>query len=169
MPLEAKSSESEQSPKSGSHPCPSDADILIGLERRENWAAIALFDRLESAVECSLYRVLQQRDHNFEDLVQICFERIVRTLRDRKFNADCSLATWASAIAAHVAIDSLRARTRKRKLFEQSGLESTEHLCTNHNCGVGRVELRAEVAQIKQHVATHLYRMPSDVALTSPA
>jgi RNA polymerase sigma-70 factor (ECF subfamily) len=153
MPLKAVATAFEPEPLSGSCAQGWDHAILVGLERRESWAALALFDRLESAVERSLYRVLQQRDDDFEDLVQNCFERIVRTLKERQFKAECNLCTWASAIATHVAIDSLRARARERKLFQRKSLESSEHLSSHYSCGVGRMESRAEVERMRSTLA----------------
>src|SRR5512142_2969300 len=51
-----------------------DQDILAGLEAHEGWAAAVLYDRLESVVERTLCRVLQQRGSDFEDLLQVTFE-----------------------------------------------------------------------------------------------
>lgn len=153
MALEAKIPDLER-PLSQARPsCPSDASILLGLERHEQWAALALFNQLESVVERSLYRVLQQRGSDFEDLVQVTFERIVRTLVERRFSAQCSLATWATAIATNVAIDSVRARVRERRLFGGLNLEVVEREAKVQVSGADSVESRAEIQQLQQVLA----------------
>jgi RNA polymerase sigma-70 factor (ECF subfamily) len=50
--------------------------------------------------------------------VQTTFERIVRTLVQKGAASVSNLAAWASAIAAHVALDALRVKIRERKLFD---------------------------------------------------
>jgi RNA polymerase sigma-70 factor, ECF subfamily len=125
-----------------------DASILLGLQRREGWAAVALYDRLESVVERTIYRVLRERDPDFEDLVQITFERVVRTLIEHRFSANCSLTTWASAIAANVAIDCVRRRVRERRLFALEPVDDVDRKSTVHNSGADSLESRAEVSEL---------------------
>ncbi|MGC4068779.1 MAG: RNA polymerase sigma factor [Polyangiaceae bacterium] len=153
MALEAKLTaiESKRPEPSCSLP-PSDGAILLGLQNRETWAAEALFKRLESVVERSLYRVLQQRGTDFEDLVQVTFERIVRTLFERRFEAQCSLSTWASAIATNVAIDSVRARIRERRVFGGETGDIADRTAS-HVGGVERLELRAEIHRLQRVLA----------------
>ena len=153
MALQAKVTEVESAPtetKSGAH---SDAAILAGLEGQEAWASAALFDRLEAVVERSLYRVLQQRGNDFEDLVQITFERVVRTLIERRFSAQCSLTTWASAIATNVAIDSVRARVRERRIFASESVDVADRELSQRGTGTDRIELRAEVSRLQAVLA----------------
>jgi RNA polymerase sigma-70 factor (ECF subfamily) len=82
--------------------------------------AVELYHRLLPAVEASLLRVLGRRQDDHEDLVQITFEQIVITLSQRRYAGACSLKTWASSIAAHVALKSLRSRCRSRRVFNRS-------------------------------------------------
>jgi RNA polymerase sigma-70 factor, ECF subfamily len=153
MALEAKLTEIECK-QLGTIPAGhSDASILIGLEQQQAWAAAALFDRLESAVESALYRVLQQRGNDFEDLVQITFERIVRTLVERRFSAQCSLTTWASAIATNVAIDSVRARVRERRVFASESVDMADRELSLRGAGTDRMEVRADVSRLKAVMA----------------
>lgn len=135
--------------------CPTDSSILLGLERREAWASAALFDRLETVVERSLYRVLQQRGSDFEDLVQITFERIVRTLMERRFAAQCSLTTWASSIATNVAIDAVRRRVRERRLFGSTPIENADSELFSHATGADSLESRTEIDKL-QRVLTQM-------------
>lgn len=154
MALEAKLPDVESRPAGSKKPVGhSDSAILVGLERQEAWAAAALFDNLEPVVERSLYRVLQQRSNDFEDLVQITFERIVRTLVERRFSAQCSLTTWASAIATNVAIDSVRARVRERRVFASESVDVADRDLARNTSGADRLELRAEVSRLKSVLA----------------
>jgi RNA polymerase sigma-70 factor (ECF subfamily) len=126
--------------------------VLAGLHAKEAWAARCLVDRLEPIVERTLYRVLQKRTADFEDLVQATFERIIRTLVERRFGARCSLTTWASAIATHVGIDSLRSRIRERRLFRDEKA-SEVHQQSSRVDATARLEARAEVARVRQVLA----------------
>jgi RNA polymerase sigma-70 factor (ECF subfamily) len=150
MALEAKVPQLDRRGPGASPSSLSDASILAGLQNRESWAASALFERLESTVARSLYRVLQQRGGDFEDLVQVTFERIVRTLLQRRFEAQCSLATWASAIATNVAIDSVRARVRERKVFGAEPIEAADNAASSRVCGAERLEVRAEIHRLQR-------------------
>jgi RNA polymerase sigma-70 factor (ECF subfamily) len=77
-----------------------------------------LHDRLISAIEPTLYRVLGKREPDHDDLVQAALEQIVSTLRRGRFARGCSLTTWASAVAAHVAFNALRSRRSSRRVFD---------------------------------------------------
>jgi RNA polymerase sigma-70 factor, ECF subfamily len=127
----------------------SDAQILAGLEDREPWAAAALYDRIHAVVERTLTRVLQHRGADFEDLMQDTFERIVRTLLERRFAAGCSLTTWAAAIATNVAIDALRARTRKRRIFAFDAVDTVDGPAGSCPSADDRLEARAEIARLQ--------------------
>jgi RNA polymerase sigma-70 factor (ECF subfamily) len=131
---------------------PSDAEVLSGIEAGQAWAARRLVDQLEPIVERTLMRVLQRRTSDFEDLVQITFERIIKTLIQRRFDARCSLSTWASAIATHVGIDSLRSKIRERRLFETSKGSLPPEPPSGVDAAV-RLEARAEVARIQRVLA----------------
>jgi RNA polymerase sigma-70 factor (ECF subfamily) len=130
------------------HP-PSDQEILVGMEAREPWAPAALYDLVEAVVERTLCRVLQQRSADFEDLMQVTLERIVRTLVERRFAAGCSLTTWAAAIATNVAIDALRAKIRERRVFAPDSLEAVEREAPSRANTTERLEARAEVARLQ--------------------
>lgn len=153
MALEAKLPDLDPPQSAATSSGNSDGSILAGLERQESWAAAALFDRLESVVERALYRVLQQRGNDFEDLVQITFERIVRTLVERRFSAQCSLTTWASAIATNVAIDSVRARVRERRVFASDSVDLADRELSLRGMGTDRIEVRAEVSRLQSVLA----------------
>jgi RNA polymerase sigma-70 factor (ECF subfamily) len=95
-----------------------DTELFEGIARGDERIARELYRRLLPAVDAALYRVLGRRERDHEDLVQSSFEQIVTTLSQRRYARACSLSTWASTIAAHVALKSLRSRYRQRRLFE---------------------------------------------------
>jgi RNA polymerase sigma-70 factor (ECF subfamily) len=95
-----------------------DEELIEAVERGDARRAHELYGRLVSAIEPTLYRVLGRREPDHDDLVQATFEQIVLTLRRGRFARGCSLSTWASAIAAHVAFNALRAKRRARDAFE---------------------------------------------------
>lgn len=97
----------------------SEAELIDGVVRGDERVAVELYHRLLPAIESSLLRVLGRRETDHEDLVQISFEQLIITLSRQRFAGACSLATWASSIAAHVALKSIRSRTRQRRIFNQ--------------------------------------------------
>jgi RNA polymerase sigma-70 factor, ECF subfamily len=105
-------------PESGPTPLSQDA-IVAGVEAGERWAHAALYDQLYPVVARTLEKILRDSSGDYEDLVQVSFERIVRTLIGERRVAVINLAAWASSIAAHVALDALRGRARERRLFER--------------------------------------------------
>lgn len=79
--------------------------------------AAALYGRLRPVVERSLYRALGHRASDGDDLTQLAFERIVRTLVDGTYDGRTPLRAWAALLATRVGFDALRKRYRERALF----------------------------------------------------
>jgi RNA polymerase sigma-70 factor (ECF subfamily) len=92
--------------------------VLRGAVAGEPWAYAELYDALYPMVARALQKILHQPP-DYEDLVQTSFEVIVRTLRKPRERQIENLATWASAIAARVALDALRVSTRERRVFNR--------------------------------------------------
>jgi RNA polymerase sigma-70 factor (ECF subfamily) len=92
--------------------------VFEGIVRGDEKIAVVLYWHLLPAVEASLLRVFGRREADYEDLVQIVFEQIILTLSKRRYAQACSLKTWASSIAANVALKSLRSRYRQRRVFD---------------------------------------------------
>ncbi len=92
--------------------------MLRGAVAGEPWAYAALYEALYPIVARALQKILHQSP-DYEDLVQTSFELIVRTLQKPRAKEIENLAAWASAIAARVALDSLRARIRERRIFDR--------------------------------------------------
>ncbi|HEX9296571.1 MAG TPA: RNA polymerase sigma factor [Polyangiaceae bacterium] len=96
---------------------PAHAEILRGVADGDPSANAALYDALSPVVVRTLQKILRDPSADYEDLVQTTFERIVRTLVERGTGSVSHLAAWGAGIAAHVALDALRAKIRERKLF----------------------------------------------------
>ena len=107
----------QQEPSQPTSPPPQEA-VLAGVVAGERWAHAALYDLLSPVVARTLQKVLRGTSGDYEDLVQTAFERIVRTLSSERASPIVSLPAWAGSIAAHVALDALRGRTRDRHRFE---------------------------------------------------
>jgi RNA polymerase sigma-70 factor (ECF subfamily) len=99
-------------------PAYTDTELFEGIATGDERIARELYRRLLPSVEAALYRVLGRREHDHEDLVQSSFEQIIITLAQRRYAQACSLNTWASTIAAHIALKSLRSRYRQRNVFD---------------------------------------------------
>jgi RNA polymerase sigma-70 factor (ECF subfamily) len=99
-------------------PAYTDTELFEGIASGDERIARELYRRLLPAVESALFRVLGRREHDHEDLVQSSFEQIISTLAQRRYAQACSLNTWASTIAAHIALKSLRSRYRQRNVFD---------------------------------------------------
>ena len=132
----------------------SDEAIVRGIQAGEPWAADALYDRVYASVDRALRRVLRHRGDDFDDWVQSTFERLVLTIARGKFQGACALPTFASAVAAHVGIDALRARVRERALFPRR-LESTGEAVERQASErpEQRLEARAEVERVQAVLA----------------
>lgn len=95
----------------------SDRTLIEAILARDSAGAASLYSALRASIESALYRVLRDRPPEFDDLMQVTFERVIQTIRAGRFKGRSQLRTWASAIAAHVAIDHMRRRRQEQKLF----------------------------------------------------
>ena len=105
---------------------PTDEQLVDAVQRGDASMAGLVYDRLLGAVDHALYRVFGRREHDHDDLVQAAFEQIVLTLSRRSYARACSLQTWASTIATHVAFNALRARRRERRVFDRDASNISE-------------------------------------------
>jgi RNA polymerase sigma factor (sigma-70 family) len=94
------------------------AEVLKGAVAGQPWAYAALYEALYPVVARALQKILHQTP-DYEDLVQTSFELIVRTLQKPQAREIENLAAWSSAIAARVALNSLRVRIRERRVFNR--------------------------------------------------
>lgn len=107
-----------------------DAEVIEAVICGNGAVAGELYDRLARTVDQTLYRVLGRREADHEDLVQSAFEQIVKTLTQRRFAGACSLKTWASSVASHVALNALRSRRRERGVFDRRDSEAPRAIAT---------------------------------------
>jgi RNA polymerase sigma-70 factor (ECF subfamily) len=108
-----------------------DAEICTALADGAAWAADALYDRVVDVVEAVLFRLLGA-DADRDDLIQQAIERVVSSVVSGRFARGCSLRSWATLLAQHVAVDALRARARERKLFDRRVPYQTLELVEAH-------------------------------------
>lgn len=102
----------------GARPRQSDAAICDALASGKAWAAVAFYDRVASAVNGVLYRLVGDADSERHDLAQEAFERVINSITSGRFARRCDLQTWAIVITKHVVFDALRKRKRERAIFE---------------------------------------------------
>lgn len=134
----------------------SDAEIVAGLSAGQTWAADALYTRVHDVVRQTLRRVVGPSDQELTDMVQSVFERLIVTLSEQRLHHATKLRGWAAAVATHLAVDVLRARTRRRRLFFfDDGW--AEQIATAGPNLERKLEARAEVTQLRRVLA----RMPA--------
>ena len=96
---------------------PDDRALVGSVLAGDPRVAARFHDRLRPVIEHALRRVLRSRRDDFEDLVQVTFERVIHGLAEDRFEGRSNLSTWVAAIAAHVALDALRRRFREQSRF----------------------------------------------------
>ena len=106
----------------------SDASLCRALAAGQAWAARIIYDRVAGQVDAVLFRIMGPGEGDREDLAQQSLERIISTIVTGRFARGCSLRSWATIIARHVAVDAMRSRWRERKLFERSVAPQTLEL-----------------------------------------
>ena len=138
-----------------------DEGLIEAVLRGDTRRAGELHDRLIPAIEPALYRVLGRREHDHDDLVQASFEQIVMTLMRGRFARGCSLSTWASAVAARVAFNALRARRRARKVFDSADRAAD----AVETATIGDAERDMSVREEIRSAQAHLTAMSPDRAM----
>lgn len=114
-----------------SHHDATDEQICRALIAGQGGAAEAVYDRIADVVEAVLYRLLGA-DAERDDLVQQAIERVISTVVSGRYARGCSLRSWATLLAQHVAVDALRARARERRLFDRSATRQALELVAAH-------------------------------------
>ena len=127
----------------------SDLDICRALAVGEAWAAEVVYDRVEDVVDAVLFRLLGPGDSERDDLAQQALERVISTIVSGKFSHGCSLRSWATLITQHLAIDTMRARSRERKLFDRSvSPQVLELVAEDHRTPERAAETRRRVERL---------------------
>ena len=124
-----------------------DSELLAATRAGDAAAATALHDRVSGPIDRALMRVLGGRDRDHEELTQNAMIELVRSI-DR-FRGECSLDTWVSRIAAHVAYKALRRRKLERRLLEsRADLDDT---LAAHDLDRASAD-RSVIARVRQHL-----------------
>lgn len=131
-----------------------DQALIAGLRAGDQGVARELYRRLSGPVDHALFRVFGRREQDHDDLVQLSFEHIVRTLTTRKFAGACSLRTWASTIAAHVGLKALRSRRREMKVLDKSR-EVEESAVPGRTDLEAQLSARADLERVR-HLLTRI-------------
>jgi RNA polymerase sigma-70 factor (ECF subfamily) len=137
----------------------SDAELTAAVVRGEKELGAEVCTRLLHVVDATLFRMLGRRESDHDDLVQSALEQIVSTIYAGKFSGRCSLTTWASAIACHVALHAIRRRKSERKLFDDAEPES-------RSLAAGDTERQIHARQELERVREHLSQMSTKLAET---
>jgi RNA polymerase sigma-70 factor (ECF subfamily) len=135
-------------------PLLSEDELLEGIVRGDDRIATELYRRLLPAVEASLLRVFGRREVDHEDLIQIAFEQIILTLSKRSYAQACSLKTWASSIAARVALKSLRNRYRQRRVFDLRAEPEAVNLQRSSDDVENNVASRRSVQRLREELSS---------------
>lgn len=138
-----------------------DEAIILAVQRGDRQVASALYDRLIRVVDHTVYRVFGRREVDHDDLVQMVFEQIIVTLSRRSYARACSLRTWASSIASHVAFNALRSRRRERKVLDRDAQADGEV-----HAARGDAEREVSVRSDLQLVRSTLVEMKPEYAET---
>lgn len=125
--------------------------VQAALRQGDSSAAADLYDRLAPVVDRALYRVFGGRDAEHDDLVQSTFEQLVLTLVRGRFAGGCSLETWVTRIATHLALNVMRSRTTERRHVER---EASEEVVSAVPARDGRrdADTWAEVEELRQQL-----------------
>lgn len=128
----------------------SDDEIIDAVVSGDTRVAGAIHDRLIGVIDHTLFRVLGRREHDHDDLVQTCFEQVLRTLTEVTFARNCSLRTWAGRITTHIALNALRSRQRERKVIRRPDLNQEGVEVPRHE---GQAEAHIELSHIRRELA----------------
>jgi RNA polymerase sigma-70 factor (ECF subfamily) len=131
-----------------------DDEIIDAVLAGDPGTAGLLYDRLFRVVDGTLCRLLGRRESEHDDLVQSTFEQILVSICRGRFARRCSLASWATAIATHVALNALRTRRRRRNVIDgaREGT-SIEDVATAAVSVERQVAARIDLERLRGHVA----------------
>ena len=101
--------------RTGPAPALDDAQLLAALRAGDAGAATALHDRAHDIVERTVQKHLRSYDNDREDLCQLAFIEIVRSIE--QFRGDCPLTAWIRLVTASVVYKHIRRRKFERRLF----------------------------------------------------
>lgn len=120
-------------------------EIVDAIERGDARVAGALYDHLAPAIDRAIVKVCGARDGDHDDLVQSTFEQVVSSIARGRFRRGSTLATWASAIACHVALNAIRSRRRERRVFDRHAAVDDER----HGAVSGRADASVDLERVR--------------------
>ncbi len=131
----------------------SDEQLIEAVREGDSRVADELYRRLAGVVDRTLYKIFGRRESDHDDIVQMAFEQVVETLSRQQFAGACSLETWASRVAAHVALNALRARRRERRWVDRQSdaLVASEQRPVQHDSD-RLLQARAKLEQVRRHL-----------------
>jgi RNA polymerase sigma-70 factor (ECF subfamily) len=131
-----------------------DDQICSALAAGQGGAAEAVYDRIADVVQAVLYRLLGA-DAERDDLTQQAIERVISTIVSGRYARGCSLRSWATLLAQHVAVDALRVRARERRLFDRSATHhALELVAANTDTPERLTDARRRVALLQSALAS---------------
>lgn len=132
----------------------SDEDLVVAIQRGEKEVGKILYSRLSRVIDATLSRVIGQGQSDHDDLVQACFEEVVRTLYKGQFKGRCRLTSWAASIACHIGLNAIRSRKTERGIFDRA--ENVEDSGLRHEARGPEqaLEARAQLRQLRAALAT---------------
>jgi RNA polymerase sigma factor (sigma-70 family) len=128
------------------------SEVLRAAAAGQAWAYAALYDELHPFVAAALQKILHYTP-DYDDLVQTSFELIVRSLRRPRPRPIENLGAWSSAIAARVALSSLRVKIRERRIFNRDNDGTTEAENTAGPALERQLDLRRELRWLQEALA----------------
>lgn len=135
----------------GVSPHAEDLALAAKVAAGDSRAAAEMYDRYVQRVDGTLFRVLGRRESDHDDLVQITFVQLVTSLG--RYAGECSLSTWVTRIATHVAFNTLRSRRRARAVFTPDTSSKHEDVAGVTVDPVLAMKLREALAQVSPEKA----------------
>jgi RNA polymerase sigma-70 factor (ECF subfamily) len=123
---------------------PDDARLLAAIRSGNTAMAGTFHDRTRRVLERTVGRLLGPLDSDFDDLVQISMIELIGSL-DR-FRGECSLDTWATAVASRLVYKHLRRRGLENSLFAREMPENLAHTTQQQPV------LRALISRVCEHL-----------------
>lgn len=108
-------------------------------------------EQLYRVAKAAVRRVLGAGTRDRDDLVQTVLERTVRSMRTGQFSGACSLTTWVTVIAQHMAMDERRAFARDAAPLSSAEAPSGEVAATASAVDLqSRLEARSALDQVQR-------------------
>jgi RNA polymerase sigma-70 factor (ECF subfamily) len=108
--------------KDPSHTTAEDRELLASLRARDTGAVTALYRRTRSVIEETVNRLLGRRDGDAEDIAQLAFIELLKSLDKRE--GVKILNAWVRVVSSRVVFRHIKRRQSERNLLRVAPLES---------------------------------------------